>query len=364
VALESVPLTAGSIVAFFSKSAMFLVVLFLKLCYSTALYATLAEVNRRITVFRQGRRPILRALLLLPTVVLFCSAVLFALNFFRVVFGGVGAANLKALFNPADFIFVFLRVGFIFAAVVLGCALGIMTGRAVPLGRDRFGGLLYRNRGRYLGFWLFTFTLCGFFRILPWGFVTYWTIWLLVLAACIVTAAHWTLYGRCRSVLAAAGPGLPPGDPLDLSLGAPDAVVLSALLQSRGPLAPEGLGRALAQPDPSCLAHPAWTETCEILRNDPAARAEALQRLASRGLAAQSAGGWTAAGAASRLRAMGFSEKTASLTVKRGGNARTAILQRQGATALLVDPGPVTLTLRELPEGMDAVAALVESAEG
>jgi hypothetical protein len=364
VALESVPLTAGSIVAFFSKSAMFLVVLFLKLCYSTALYATLAEINRRITVFRQGRRPVLRALLLLPTVVLFCSAVLFALNFFRVIFGGVGAANLKTLFNPADIIFVFMRVGFILAAVVLGVALGIMTGRAVPVGRDRFGGLLYRNRGRYLGFWLFTFTLCGFFRILPWGFVTYWTIWLLVLAACIVTAAHWTLYGACRSVLATPGPGLPPGDPLDLSLGAADAVVLSVLLQTHGPLSPDGLGRALAQPDASCQAHPAWTEACEILRNDPATRAEALQRLASSGLAAQSGGGWTAAGAASRLRAMGFSAQTASLTVKRSGTAQTVILQRQGPTALLVNPGPVTLTLRELPEGADPITALMEAVEG
>ena len=364
MALESVPLTAGSLVAFVSKSAVFLVVLFLKLCYSTALYATLAEVNRRITVFRQGRRPVLRALLLLPSVVLFCSAVLFAFNFFRVIFGGVGTTNFKTLFNPADFIFVFLRVGFIFAAVALGCALGIMTGRAVPVGRDRFGGLLYRNRGRYLGFWLFTFTLCGFFRILPWGFATYWTIWLLVLAACIVTAAHWTLYGRCRAVLATPGPGLPPGDLLDLSLGAEDAVVLSALLQSRGPLTPEGLGRALAQPGAPCLAHPAWAEACETLRNDPVTRTGVLQRLGSRGLAAQSAGGWTAAGAALRLRALGFSEKTASLTVKRGGSARTGVLQRQGATAVLVNPGPVTLTLRELPGGKDPVAALLESAEG
>jgi hypothetical protein len=364
VALESVPLTAGSIVAFVSKSAMFLVVLFLKLCYSTALYATLAEVNRRITVFRQGRRPVMRALLLLPTVVLFCSAVLFALNFFRVVFGGVGAANLKALFNPADFIFVFLRVGFILAAVVLGGALGIMTGRAVPVGRDRFGGLLYRNRGRYLGFWLFTFTLCGFFRILPWGFVTYWTIWLLVLAACLVTAAHWTLYGACRSLVAAPGAGLPPGDPLTLSLGAPEAVVLSALLQNRGPLSQQGLARALAQPDPSCLAHPAWTEACEILQNEPTACAQALQKIETLGLATQSARGWSPAGAALRLRSMGFSEETASLTVKREGNARTVILQRQGATALLIEPGPLTLSLRELPAGSDAIAGLAEAAEG
>jgi hypothetical protein len=363
VALESVPLTVGSLVAFVSKSAMFLVVLFLKLCYSTALYATLAEINRRITVFRQGRRPVLRALLLLPTVVLFCSAVLFALNFFRVIFGGVGATSLKALFNPADFIFVFLRVGFIFAAVALGCALGIMIGRAVPVGRDRFGGLLYRNRGRYLGFWLFTFTLCGFFRILPWGFVTYWTIWLLVLGACMVTAVHWTLYGRCRSVLAAPGPGLPPGDPLDLSLGAEDAVVLSALLQSRGPLAADGVGQALAQPDPSCLTHPVWAETCEILRNNPEDRARALQRLASSGLLVQSAGGWTAAGAALRLRAMGFSEITASLTVRRGGDAKTAVLQRQGTTALLLGLGPSTLTLRELPAGSDPVACLADAVE-
>jgi hypothetical protein len=363
VALESVPFTAGALVAFVSKSAMFLVVLFLKLCYSTALYATLAEINRRITVFRQGRRPVLRALLLLPTVVLFCSAVLFALNFFRVIFGGVGATNFKALFNPADFIFVFLRVGFIFAAVALGCALGIMTGRAVPVGRDRFGGLLYRNRGRYLGFWLFTFTLCGFFRILPWGFATYWTIWLLVLAACLVTAAHWTLYGACRAVMASPSVGLPQGDPLSLSLGAPEAVALSALLRTHGPITTEGLSRWLAQPDPSCLAHPAWAEACEALRDEPAGRERALQNLESAGLAAHSPGGWSPAGPALRIRAMGFSENTASLTVKRGGRARTTVLQRQGATALLLDPGPSTLTLHELPADAQLTAALLEAAE-
>ena len=364
MALEAMPLTAGSIVAFATKSVTFLVVLFLKLCYSTALFATLAEINRRITVFRQGRRPVLRALLLLPTVVLFCSAVLFALNFFRVVFGGVTGANLKTLLNPADFIFVFLRVGFLLAAVVLGGVLGIMVGRAVPVGRDRFGGLLYRNRGRYLGFWLFACTLCGFFRILPWGFATYWTIWLLCLAACIVTAAHWTLYGTCRAVLALPGAGLPPGEALNLSLSAVDAVVLSALLKARGPLAPEALVRALGQPDPSWLAHPAWAGALQGLSEDSETRAAALQHLASLGLIAQSAAGWRLSGPSARLAGMAFSEETASLTVKREGMSRTVILQRQGATALLVEPGPQTLTVRELLADANPAAALLEAAEG
>lgn len=363
MAFDAMPLTTGSILSFAIKSVTFLVVLFLKLCYSTALFATLAEINRRITVFRQVRRPVLRAILLLPTVVLFCSAVLFALNFFRVVFGGVTGANLKTLLNPADFIFVFLRSGFLIAAVVLGGALGIMVGRAVPVGRDRFGGLLYRNRGRYLGFWLFAFTLCGFFRILPWGFATYWTIWLLLLAACIVTAAHWTLYGACRAVLAMPGAGLPPGEALNLSLSPADAVVLSALLKARGPLVPEALGRALARPDPAWLAHPAWAEALKDLSEDSGIRAASLQRLASLGLIAKSAEGWRPAGAAARLSAMAFSEETASLTVKHTGTAKTLILQRQGATALLVEPRPQALLLRELPAGADPVSALMEAAQ-
>lgn len=363
MALESVPITAGAIVAFATKSVTFVVVLFLKLCYSTALFATLAEINRRITVFRQGRRPMLRAILLLPTVVLFCSAVLFALNFFRVVFGGVTGANLKNLLNPADLIFVVLRVGFLLAAVVLGGVLGIMVGRAIPVGRDRFGGLLYRNRGRYLGFWLFAFTLCGFFRILPWGFATYWTIWLLLLAACIVTAAHWTLYGACRAVLAMPGAGLEPGEALNLSLDATDAVVFSALLRARGPLTPEGLGHALSRPDPSWLAHPAWAGAHKILGEAPETRAASLQHLATLGLIAKSAAGWHVSGSAVRLSGMAFSEETVSLTVRREGTARTMVLQRQGASAILFEPGPQTLTLRELPAGSDPSAALLEALE-
>jgi hypothetical protein len=254
MALNAAPFTAGSVLVFAYQAVVWVVMLFIKLCYSTALYGTLAEINRRILVFRQGKRPVLRAILLLPTVVLFVTTILFALSFFRIIFGAQKITDLKGLLNAADIIFLFLRVGFLLAGVVLGAVLGVMLGRNIPVGRDRFGGLLYRNKGWYLGFWLFTFTLCGFFRLMPWGFVTYWTIWFLVLAACIVTAAHWTLYGALRAVAATEPPGLPPGEPVDLTLAPGEAVALSALLRARGPMPFGALGQSLSDPDTAWLA--------------------------------------------------------------------------------------------------------------
>ncbi len=359
MALSVPPLTAGAALLFVYKAVVWVVMLFVKLCYSTALYATLAEINRRIAVFRQGKRPVLRAVLLLPTVVLFVTTILFALSFFRVIFGAQKITDLRGLLNAADIIFLFLRVGFLFAGVVLGAVLGVMVGRNIPVGRDRFGGLIYRNKGRYLGFWLFAFTLCGFFRLMPWGFVTYWTIWFLVLSACIVTAAHWTLYGALRAVAATGAPGLPPGEPVDLKLSPSEAVTLSALLRARGPMPFSALGQSLAEPDTSWLAHPVWTGEWDRMRQDEHALTGALDSLAAKGLAAKGPSGWAAAGAALRLRQLGFVQEAAGLTVREKGGARTVVLQRQGASALIVEPAPDALFLRELPQGADPADALV-----
>jgi hypothetical protein len=360
MALNAVPIAPGAVFLFLLRVILFVVGIFLKLCYSTALFATLAEINRRITLFRQSRRPAQRTLLLLAAVVVFCSGVLFFLSFFRVVFGGVGF-SLKNIVQPMEILWVFLRVGFLLVAMAAGGAVGIMAGRGVALGRDRFGGILTQNRGRYLGFWLFAFTLCGLFRILPWGFATYWAIWLLVLAACMVAAAHWTLYGACRAALAAKVTGLTPGEALDLSLEAPQALALSVLVRATGPLSPESLGRFLGAQDPAWMAHPAWAAQTQALRADSASCAAALEGLRERGLAAQTRDGWILSGGARRLAAMGFVEEAAGLTVRRGGRARTVVLQRRGPTALLVEPGPETLSIRELPLGSEGAAALADA---
>ncbi len=352
------------ILSFFTTGAFFLITLFLKLCYSTALYATLAEISRRIALFRRTRRPALRALLLLPAVVVFCTAILFALNLWRVVFGSLNLKGFAQAFNPMDILWVFLRAGFFLGAVVLGGALGLMVANHVTLGRDRFGGVLYKNRGRYLAFWFAAFSVCGLFRLLPWGFVTYWTVWVVVLAACLVTAAHWSIYAKVRSVAAAPAPGLPAGGEIAFTLAAREAVALSALLRGRAPRDAEALARSLADPDPSWLAHPAWTAELRALVQDPPALGAALEGLSAKGLAAKSGKGWTPAGPAARLRLMGFAETAAGLTVRKGGAARTVVLHRQGPTVLLLEPGPATLGVREFPRGADAVAALAGAAEG
>ncbi len=352
------------ILSFFTTGAFFLITLFLKLCYSTALYATLAEISRRIALFRQTRRPALRALLLLPAVVVFCTAILFALNLWRVVFGSLDLKGFTQAFNPMDIIWVFLRGGFFLGAVALGAVLGLMVANHVTLGRDRFGGVLYKNRGRYLAFWFAAFSVCGLFRLLPWGFVTYWTVWVVVLAACLVTAAHWSIYGKVRSVAAATAPGLPAGGEIAFTLAAREAVALSALLRGRAPRDAEALARSLADPDPSWLAHPAWTAELRVLVQDPSALGAALEGLSVKGLAAKNGKGWSPAGPAARLRLMGFAETAAGLTVRKAGAARTVVLHLQGPSALLLEPGPATLGVREFPRGADAVAALVGAAEG
>ena len=59
--------------------------------------------------------------------------------------------------------------------------------------------------------------------------------------------------------------------------------------------------------------------------------------------------------------AIAFVCEAAGLTVRSGGLARTVVLQRRGPTVLLVEPGPETLSIRELPPGADAAAALAEA---
>lgn len=359
MALSALP-TVGVVLAFFGSAVAFVVVLFLKLCYTTALFATLAEVNRRINLFRQSRRPSQRALLLLAAVVVFCSGVLFLLSFFRVVFGDAGF-SLKNIVQPREILGIFFRLGFLLVAFAAGGAAGVLVGRRVTLGRDRFGGMLTQNGGRYLGFWLFAFTLCGLFRVLPWGFVTYWAIWLLVLAACLVVTVHWTLYGTCRATLAAKVSGLPPGEALDMAFDSREAVALSVLLRARGPLTPESMARSMGAADPSWVAHPGWADQTQTLRGDTATCGAILEGLGKRGYAKNTRGGWLPAGAALRLREMAFVEEAAGLTVRRGDLARTVVLHRMGTTALLVEPGPETLHVRELPAGEDATAALADA---
>ncbi len=92
------PASVRALVSFLTTSVGFVIVLFFKLCYSTALFATLAEITRRIEVFRRSRRPDARALLLLPVVVLFCSAILFALNLWS-LFGSGFSLNASFLLN-------------------------------------------------------------------------------------------------------------------------------------------------------------------------------------------------------------------------------------------------------------------------
>ena len=347
----ALPPALAKIVSVAIMGITFVVVLFLKLCYSTALFATLAEITRRIALFRQGKRPAVRALLLLPVVVLFCSAVLFALNLIRLF--GAGYAKTSVFF-----IFLGLRIVFLFVAVALGAGIGLLLAPRIPMGRDRFGGVIYQNRGRYLAFWLATFSLCGFFRLLPWGFVTYWSIWFLVLAASLVTALHWRLYGRYRNLRLSVGPGLSPGEPLICTLSSSEAVALSVLLQSRSPIQPKNLAQRLLPPDVALLAHPGWNSAVQVLATDAGAPKSTLDSLVMKGLAAGGRTGYSAASAAQRLASIGHVDLAVGLTCKEGGRCSTRVLHQKGPSRILAQIGPETLILRELSSRDDALAAL------
>jgi hypothetical protein len=342
------PLAKG--IGLIVSGVVFILVLLLKLCFTTALYATLAEIQRRVQVFKANRRPPVRAILLIPVVILFVSTVLFLLSVPRFVFG-----NLQALrgfqINPMTFVWIGLRFGFLLAALVLGLVLGFMIGRGFPVLKDRFGGVLVASRGAHLTFWSVAFALAGFFRLMPWGLVTYWTVWLLVLAACLVLGAHYSLYGTYREAYARTSAGLGSGEPLRLELDAGEAVALSALLHSPGAVSEQALAQALRTPDASLLAHPAWAERAHALASDPTALGAALSSLGTRGLAGKSPQGWGPAGASLRLRAAGFCDRTAALTVKGPAGSRTRVVQWLGPSLLLLEPGPLRLSIQELAPG-------------
>jgi hypothetical protein len=344
----------AKVLSFAWLGIVFLVLLFLKLCYSTALFSTLAEITRRIQLFRKLRRPAVRALLLLPAVILFCTAVLFALNLVRLFGGGFSL-------TPGFFIFLVLRIAFLLAALAVGLLLGLLVAGRIPMGRDRFGGVIYKNRGRYLAFWLGTFSLCGLFRLLPWGFVTYWTIWFLLVGASLALMVHWRLYGRYRSLRLHRSPGLPPGEPLDLSLSAREAVLLSALLRHKGPADAQALARALKSPDPVLLAHPGWAWELGALADEAGALEAGLEGLVLRHLATRTGGGYAPAGQAQRLASLGQADWAAGLTVHEGGAATTRVLHRAGPSSLILEIGPTTLGIREVPPGQDPFSSIATS---
>ena len=337
-------------IAFMAKWAWFVVTLFLKLCFTTALYATLAEMNRRIALFRQGKRPVAKALLLIPVVIVFCTGILLILNLWRIVFSDM-TINLRA-FNvrAVDLFFAVFRLAFLLASLAIGAALGWIIGRNVRVGKDRFGGVVYSNRGRYLGFWLTAFGICGFFRLMPWGFVTYWTVWVLLLAAAVVTATHWTLYGRIRAAGAAGAPGLPPGKPIEIEIPLDEAAALSALAALSLPAQEKAIAKKLAEEDFARMAHPGLHEAARNLLSSPQAKSEALGGLKKRGLAALDGRGWRLDGAATRWYAIGHLDLAAALTERQAGISRTRILHLAGPTQVIIEPGPLTLSVQEVPE--------------
>ncbi len=338
----------STIFGYILGTIVFIVTLFLKLCFSTALYATLAEIQRRIQVFRQQTRVTIRAVLLLPTVLLFCSAVLLLLWTWGILSAGLAIADLKSLGAIA---WAVVRVVFLGLCIVAGGLLGWMTGQKAPMGKDRFGGILMHGRRRYLGFWVGAFAVCGFFRLMPWGFITYWTVCALAASAAVVCGAHWMIYTRFRSLVAKAAPGLPPGERLDLKLTAEEAVILSAVVRSASPLAPEGIAAALGHPDPAWLAHPAWFAAVARLAADPTALTQALTALQQQGLIAGAPYGWAVAGKAARLQALRCADTVGAVTIKANGRAVTRVLQWCGPSTMLVEPGPETLRIRELAPG-------------
>ncbi|MGC8762804.1 MAG: hypothetical protein ACP5VN_04115 [Acidobacteriota bacterium] len=356
------PNPALKVFSFFVGAGFFLVALFLKLCYTTALFATLAEIHRRIQVFRQNRRPDPRALLLLPVVVVFVSLVLFLLSAPRIL---AGATPLRALagfrINPMDVVWMGLRLGFLLAAPLLGIVLGIILGRGGTVAREPFGGVVVPGRWRTLGFWTGAFAVAGFFRLMPWGFVTYWTVWVMILAASMVLGLLYTLYGQTRSVLARPSPG--PGPAFGgLSLSAAEAAVLGVLWQRGRPVAPGELAAALKAPPPPVAIHPGWAERAHALSEGGEALGEVLKTLSEKGLAARSPQGWEPSGGAQALAAARWADRAAALTVKEPGRAKTAVVHFFGPSAVVSEPGPVTLEIRRVPEGRSPASALVEAA--
>ena len=375
--------------SFLATSIWFLLALLVKLCYSTALFATVAEVHRRVQVFRQNGRPTLRAIVLLPVVILFCSLVLFALWVWPLLTTQVSWTR-PTLASLAWMVF---RLAFLGAAVVLGAAIGIVVGRNIPMGRDRFGGVVVRNRGRYLVVWAGAFSVCGVFRLMPWGFVTYWVVWMLVLSACLVAGTHFVLHSRFRALRACSSPGLPPGGRLDLSLDAEEAVALSALVRATQlPAALSGsgvpnsasAGASLPRPssagstvvdsdlvDPNLVgprrtadaetvagvlvagdvawsSHPAWADAAQALGADSRKLERALGHLASKGLVRGNGDRFAVTGDAERLSALVVADRTVALSTRTAEGTTTQVVTLHGPSAVLWEPGPQHLRVREV----------------
>lgn len=322
---------------------LFLLALFLKLCYSTALYATLAEITRRLNLFRAATRPPARAILLVPAVVGFCTAILVLLYGPGLLFGA-GEIELA----PITLLWAVGRLVLLGVFAAAGLLTGWLVGARIPMGRDRYGAVTIRNRGRYLVFWMAAFSVAGFFRLMPWGFASIWIVGGVIMAAAWVTSAHLRLYVRYRHRRQTAGGGLPAGAPLDLSLSPAETLVLGALTRSDRPLSPTEILAHLAMGDPAQIAHPAWqAEATRLAGTGPDAVQPVLSELARRGLVSNRAGVWQGEGATRRLAAFGQADGAAALTCAEEGGSHTRVLLWSGPSRLLLEPGPDTLTIRE-----------------
>lgn len=343
----------GKIVSFLLIAISFLFFLVLKLCYSTAVFATVAEVHRRVQVFRQNRRPPLRAIVLVPVVILFCSLVLFALWAWPLVTNDIVWRRPTL----ASLAWVILRVGFLGAGALLGGVLGVIIGRNIPMGRDRFGGVVVRNRGRYLMVWVGAFSVCGMFRLMPWGFVTYWVVWALVLASCLVAGTHFVLHRRFRALRGSASRGLAGGGLLDLTLAADEAVALSALVRGGATDASTTAG-LLATGDVAWSSHPTWAGLAGELGADTRRLEQVLARLVSRGLVRSTAGQFEPIGEAERLSALVVADRSVALSTKTADGSVTRVVTIHGPSAVLWEPGPQDLRIREVARGGLAGALL------
>jgi hypothetical protein len=353
----------GRILSLVVTSISFLFFLIIKLCYSTALFATVAEVHRRVQVFRQSRRPTLRAIILVPVVILFVSLVLLLLWLWPVLTSGIGwprpnlrdsnwvVPGLKAIGWLA------LRLGILAVGGLIGAGIGLVVGRKIPMGRDRFGGVVLQNRGRYLMFWAGTFSVCGMFRLMPWGFVTFPIVWMLVLAACVVAFVHLTLHGRFRALRAMTPAGLPPGRRLELALDAEEAVALSALVRC-GPAKVDAVAELLVAGDVAWSSHPVWAGLAAEIGADPARLQRILTRLSSRRLVEVSGGTFAPVGDALRLAALVVADRSVAVSTRTAQGARTRVVTLHGPSAVLWEPGPNELRLREV-ERSDLAGALL-----
>lgn len=292
-----------------------------------------------------------------PATLLFfpCMALIFA-----VVFALLMPLRLIQFINEMTLIRFFFAFFELALAIGLGLGCGVAVGIFTHLYATRWGRIMIVSSGRHLLVWFISLILATLFMILPYGWLWLPTALFHLGAALTVVVGQATIYLRYKQ-LQVAGVRTVSGAPIDLSLSAAEAAVVSCLMDlfakaNGAPVLFSSFAQTFAkgqrlQNDPAVGVLPAVRRAWVNLANRTDALAQIVQQLVARGVLVQ---GLLPGAALTRLLEMGGMTRTVTLGCGRlddSGTARLATFVQAGGANLLMRAENGRLLLKEVQGG-------------